>query len=312
MNRELKEWLLNVDPSVAWQAERDLLGRVPKSWQATRRRVAKEGWGKRLLDKRASDGTWGGGLYSPKWTSTFYTMRLLMHLGIPPKNRLALESLELLLREGVTESGGVSLWSSSWTDTCVTAMLLQMAAYFGRAETGCGRRMRDWLLGEQMPDGGWNCSKDKGATHSSFHTTISTLEALAGLPDSLGGPRVKKARVRGEAFFLEHRLYRSSTTGRVVKPSFAQLSFPPRWYFDVLRGLDYFRSVDSKWDERLADAVDEVAKRRRSDGKWMAQNHHTGATYFPLQPSRSPSAMNTLRALRVLGWASEAKGRSRA
>ena len=35
-----------------------------------------------------------------------------------------------------------------------------------------------WLLTRQMPDGGWNCEDWRGATHGSFHTTISVLEGL--------------------------------------------------------------------------------------------------------------------------------------
>ena len=38
--------------------------------------------------------------------------------------------------------------------------------------------LADYLLREQMSDGGWNCQRDYGATHSSVHTTISVLEGL--------------------------------------------------------------------------------------------------------------------------------------
>ena len=232
-------------------------------------------------------------------------MRLLVHLGIAPNHRDAVASCKLMLDAGVTDTGGVSLWRSGWTDTCVTAMLLQMACYFGFGDAEPCDRMRRWLLSEQMADGGWNCNRNKGATHSSFHTSISTLEGLAALQAIRPSKKSGAATSRGEAFFLEHQLYRSSTTGNVVRPSFAQLSFPPRWYFDVLRGLEYFSRANAAVDPRLADAIDVVETRRRKDGKWNAQNHHTGKTHFRLQPSRQPSRMNTLRALRVLRWARE-------
>ncbi len=124
---EVVPWLLEGDPAVVWQVQRDLLGRAEATWIKTRGRVAREGWGARLLSHRSRDGTWGGGLYQPKWTSTFYTLRLLTQLGLPPGHRAARSSCELLLDEGVTETGGVNLWSVGWTDTCVTAMLLSMA-----------------------------------------------------------------------------------------------------------------------------------------------------------------------------------------
>lgn len=175
---ETVAWLLEGDPVVVWQVQRDLLARAESTWSKTRRRVAREGWGARLLSHRAADGRWGGGLYQPKWTSTFYTMRLLTHFGLPPSHRDARASCRVLLVEGVTESGGVSLWSRGWTDTCVTAMLLSMACYFGFAGDERCERMLAWLLDEQMADGGWNCERGR-ARHASFHTTISTLEALA-------------------------------------------------------------------------------------------------------------------------------------
>ncbi|TPV94830.1 MAG: hypothetical protein B7733_13540 [Myxococcales bacterium FL481] len=308
-SNEVVSWLLSSDPSVAWQAQRDLLGRAESTWSRTRCRVAREGWGARLLAYRADDGRWGGGLYQPKWTSTFYTMRLLTHLGISPAQRQARASCELLLDHGVTETGAVCLWNSGSVDTCVTAMLLHMACYFGFGEDARCSRMAQWLLGEQMRDGGWNCQR-RGARHASFHTTISTLEGLTAYVVLRGhDAAVHDAAERGRDYFLRHRLYRSERTGEVVRPGFSKLSFPPRWYFDVLRGLEHFSAVDAPWDDRLADAVNVVLAARTRDGKWRAQNWHTGKSFFRLQGPREPSPMNTLRALRVLRWV-DARGGS--
>ena len=183
-------------------------------------------------------------------------------------------------------------------------MLLSMACYFGLAGDDRSKAMLDWLLSEQMEDGGWNCARRrKGARHSSFHTTLSTLECLRAVETArLERHDAQTAAARGREFFLRHELYRSHTTGRVVKASFAQFSFPPRWFFDVLRGLEYFASIGAPWDERLADPVGVVLRRRGKDGRWRAQNKHTGKTYFELETGRGPSRVNTLRALRVLGW----------
>ena len=302
-SKEVIAWLLDGDPAVVWQVQRDLLDRSEATWAKSRRRVAREGWGAALLAHRADDGRWGGGLYQPKWTSTFYTLRLLTQLGLPPTHRAARASCRLLLDEGVTEGGGVCLWSVQRTDTCVTAMLLAMACYFGFAEDERCDRMVQWLLGEQMPDGGWNCQRER-ARHASFHTTLSTLEGLAAFgtvrqPDA----KIAAATARGRDYFLRHRLYRSERTGEIVRPSFSQLSFPPRWFFDVLRGLEHFASIDAPWDDRLGDAIVVLRSKRTKDGRWRAQNWHTGKVYFRLEGGREPSRMNTLRALRVLRWA---------
>lgn len=300
---ETMRWLLDGDPTIVWQVQRDLLGRAESTWMATRHRVAREGWGARLLSQRSIDGTWGGGLYGPKWTSTFYTLRLLTHLGLPPRNRLGVASCSLLLDEGVTEDGGVSLWNAGWTDTCVTAMLLSMACYFELASDARVERMVTWLLGEQMSDGGWNCERNRGATHASFHTTMSTLEGLNAFETAVGALEdIQVATKGGRDFFLEHQLYLSSSTGGVVRESFTRFSFPTHWYFDVLRGLEHFAAVNAQWDGRLEDPVAVLEARRGRDNRWKAQNKHTGKTHFELEPARKPSRMNTLRALRVLRW----------
>ena len=301
-SKKVTAWLLDGDPAIAWQVQRDLLGRAEATWSKTRRRVAREGWGAALLALRAADGRWGGGLYQPKWTSTFYTLRLLTHLGLSPTHRAGRASCRLLLDEGVTDDGGVCLWNVQRTDTCVTAMLLTMACYFGFADDERCDRMVQWLLGEQMADGGWNCQRGR-ARHASFHTTLSTLEGLA----AFGATRERDAKVavaaaRGHDYFLRHRLYRSERTGRIVRPSFSKFSFPPRWFFDVLRGLEHFAAIDAPWDERLGDALDVLTSARTKDGKWRAQNWHTGKVHFRLEGGREPSRMNTLRALRVLRW----------
>src|SRR5699024_12700147 len=52
----LADWLLDSDPGARWQVERDLLGAAPEIWQATRARVAHEGFGRELLDEEDDDG----------------------------------------------------------------------------------------------------------------------------------------------------------------------------------------------------------------------------------------------------------------
>jgi hypothetical protein len=160
------------------------------------------------------------------------------------------------------------------------------------------------LLEQQMPDGGWNCRRPRGATHASVHTTISALEGLLWyeLHRSRQVKAVRAAQRRGREFLLVHRLFRSHRTGAIIKPIFLRFAFPPRWHYDVLRGLDYFQSVGAPRDRRLADAMDIVHGSRDRDGKWPLQHVFRGKTYFELERLGRSSRWNTLRALRVLKW----------
>lgn len=304
-------WLLAGDPAIAWQTERDLLSLPAGRYERTRLRVAEAGWGARLLSRRAGDGSWGGGAYTPKWTSTFYTLQLLALLGVGGEQRECVASCRSLLDQGVQESGSVRLWKSAPADTCVTAMLLATSCAFGLHGDERARRMVRWLLDQQMRDGGWNCRWQRASappTHASFHTTTSVLEALHAWRSHAPSPppQVERASAAGRDFMLEHHLYRSHRTGKIARAELTQLSFPHWWKFDVLRGLDHFRQADA-WDERLADPLELLLRRRGADGRWRLPRQHPGRVWFRMETTGQPSRWNTLRALRVLDWASRAK-----
>lgn len=56
-----------------------------------------------------------------------------------------------------------------------------------------------------MADGGWNCRAMPsygGATHGSFHTTISALEGLLEYDRFRGGSVARAASARGREFLL--------------------------------------------------------------------------------------------------------------
>lgn len=111
------------------------------------------------------------------------------------------------------------------------------------------------------------------------------------------------ARRRGEEYLLERKLFRSKSTGKVVNPAWLQFSFPPRWHYDVLRALDYFRLAGDLPDTRMDEAIDLLRSKQQPDGAWLLENTHPGKVHFPIEEGDGrPSRWNTLRALRVLDW----------
>jgi hypothetical protein len=296
------DWLLAGDPAIRWQVLQDLMDASAEA-AAERRRIANEGWGAAFLARQKPDGRWDG-IYTYKWTSTTYTLLTLRRLGLEPGNQQALAGCQILLDLGLYDDGGINFFASFMhSETCVTGMVLSVLAYFHLPDSRLGQLV-EHLLRQQLPDGGWNCESYKGATHSSFHTTISVLEGLHAFAhwQPQEAERVLSAQERGREFLLAHRLYRSHRTGDIVHPTLTRFSFPPRWYYDVLRGLDYFQESQANRDPRLQDAIDLVYRRRKKDGCWTLQNRHSGRTYFEMEETGQPSRWNTLRALRVLRW----------
>lgn len=296
-------WLLTGDPAIRWQVLRDLVGAPPRMVERERRQVAETGWGARLLAKQDPEGTWAGRLYTPKWTSTTYTMLLLRDLGLPSTNPQARRACALLLDQGLRPDGGIDYSRGGCSETCITGMVLSILCYFDHDAPGVDT-IADHLLERQMPDGGWNCRRPYGATHASVHTTISVLEGLRMYELHRGRKlrAVRKAQKGGREFLLVHRMFRSHRTGKIIKPEFLRFSFPPRWHYDVLRGLDHFQEAGAPRDERLADAIDIVRRNQRANGRWPLQNRYKGRTFFELERPGAPSRWNTLRALRVLRW----------
>jgi hypothetical protein len=304
------DWLLDADPSIRWQVMRDLTHEQADVIAAERSRIATEGWGARLLALQAPDGLWGGRPWSHDWTDTFHVLELLRRFGLDPESEQARRAVGLV-REHVVWRGGApeeTPWANNRffegeVEPCINGNVVATGSYFGVDMTPLVER----LLGEQLPDGGWNCEVENGATVSSFGTTISVLEGLVEHQRATGGlAGVGEARRRGEAYMLERRLFRRKTTGEVIDPSWLQFSFPTWYFYDVLRGLEYMRSAGLKPDERVAEAITVVERNRDPDGRWPLQNVHEGDAHFPMDEGEGkPSRWNTLRAMRVLDWLKE-------
>ncbi len=308
MSDALVDWILDGDPAIRWQALRDLVGASQRRILGEQRRVGGEGWGAHLLALQDPDGRWAHGIYTPKWTSTTYSMVLLRGFGLSPKHPQALRACEILLDTGCWNDGGVNFWPRryDYSETCVSSMVLAVTSWF-QFEDERVDRLAQHVLEQQMPDGGWNCLATPGygnATHGSFHTTISALEAL--LDYERFRPRnsqpARAAQARGREFLLAHRLFRSHRTGAVVKPEMTRFVYPPRWHYDVLRALDYFRDSHASLDPRLEDGLRLVEKRRTADGRWSLPSGYRGKIFFELERVSEASRWNTLRALRVLRW----------
>jgi hypothetical protein len=296
------DWLLSGDASIRWQTLRDLAG--VKSWRTERRKVATSGWGLRLIRRQRPDGHWGRGPYQPKWTCTTYSLQLLWQMGLAPRHPAALSACERYVVDGLGDDGGANFWRPrrQISETCVTGMVFGQLCYFG--VTVAAEEMLDYLLAEQLADGGWNCMRPYGATHSSFHTTISVLEGLREYGDAGGrrGRLAESAADRGREFLLEHQLFKSHRTGRVVAAEMNRFHFPPHWRYDLLRGLDYFQSVNAPRDERLEAGLTLLNERRGRDGRWALARGYPGTVHFVMEVPGAPSRWNTLRALRILNW----------
>jgi hypothetical protein len=293
------DWLLDSDPAIRWQAMRDLTHEPADVVAAERSRVATEGWGARLLALQRPDGYWAGGSLFPEWTSTTHTLLVLRYMGLDPMGAQAQRAVALV-RDNVKWDHAGQAYFSGEVEPCINGKAVAIGSYFGQ-DVGA---IVDRLLSEQLSDGGWNCEAERGSTRSSFHSTIDVLEGLLQYERSVeASPKLTAARRRGEKYLLDRQMFRRLSTGAVVDPDWLKFSFPPRYMYDVLRGLDHMRGAGIEPDERVSDAIDLVKSKRDENGRWPLENPHPGAVYFDMDEREGkPSRWNTLRALRVLDW----------
>jgi hypothetical protein len=305
---EKVDWLLDSDPAIRFQVMRDLKDVSPATLAAERARIPREGLGAEILGSQGSDGVWRREGASD-WLPTLFTMQLLRATGV--------ESTEPEVDSAVSRLAAGFRWAEEFgskpffegeVEPCINGGALALGAYFGRPSARLARR----LTSEQLEDGGWNCEAPKSA-RSSFHTTICVLEGLLEYERAVGpAPEVAAARRRGEEYLLERGLFRRRSTGEVANPAFLEFAFPPRYCYDVLRALDYFRAASVRPDARIGEALDLLESRRQADGRWLLDSTHNEALAFPFPESvGQPSRWNTLRAQRVLRWCERGRVRRR-
>jgi hypothetical protein len=313
IQRSVIRWLLDSDPSIRWQVMRDLIGAPADEVAAERARVATEGAGARLLALQKADGRWGGVAWNRGWNSTMHVLMLLRDMGLDPASDQARHAVGLV-RDHVTWQGWAAYDGNPFfageVEPCINGQVGAVGAYFGQ-DAEC--IVVDRLLAEQLPDGGWNCEAAKGSTRSSFNTTICVLEALLERERAVGvSSEVIGARLRGQEYLLERRMFRRLSTGEVINDrkgdhNWTRFAFPTWWHYDVLRGLEYLSRAGVVPDERVAEAIGLVTSKRDDAGRWPLETRHPGE--MPVETDEGegrPSRWNTLRALRVLNWYSAA------
>src|SRR5437879_7177454 len=109
---------------------------------------------------------------------------------------------------------------------CATGNMIRSLAKFGYGQDERVVKAMDWLISEQLVDGGWNCFTEDGAKHVSFQATIEPLWALAAMFQI--HPSMKRwedAAAKGSEFLLRHRIYKSKRNDSPVLLEFLTIHY---------------------------------------------------------------------------------------
>ncbi len=317
-SEENRAWLLDSDPALKWQVERDLLGFPEEVWSATRALTNTSGFGARLLGLQDEDGQWAGGAYFPgrnetraltlegeerkqPFIATTWTLNALREWGVSAEGLG--DTADRLAANSRWEYDDLPYWGGE-VDCCINAFTLCNGAWLGVDVS----KLADWFLETQLADGGWNCDWIEGATKSSFHSTLNSLIGLLEYEQRMGADeRITAARKRAEEYLLARQLMFKLSDGSEVGPWLRDLAYPFRWNYSVIRALNYFRDSalfsDMKPDERLSAAAEFLASKANENGRWATNDRIPGSVWFDVDaPVGEESKWLTFFALRALNW----------
>ena len=245
-----------------------------------------------------------------KWQGAHWRLVSLVELAVPVGEPRAVAAAESVLdwlcgaghRRGIRVVDGLTRRCASQEGNALAVCSRLGLADDERVEL-LARSLVEW----QWPDGGWNCDLRASGNSSSFHESCAPMWGLHEYASATGAAWARDAALRAAEMFLEKRLFRSLRTGEVLRPAYLELHYPPYWHYDILQGLLVLARIGVVRDLRAGDALDELERRRRPDGRWKP-----GAYWWSKPGSsgsnvdvvdwgrRGPNEMITLNALRVL------------
>jgi hypothetical protein len=155
------------------------------------------------------------------------------------------------------------------------------------------------LIGWQWPDGGWNCDKEPGASHSSFNETVTPMGGLGVYAAATGDPDALRLQHARPTSSCRHAVYKSHTTGEVGNPKWLELRYPPYWRYDIAQGMLMLTRAAALPDSRASDAAEWLRSQQSDDaaGDWPAARCGSRAAALYRDPARweraGPSQMLT-------------------
>jgi hypothetical protein len=263
-------WLLAArTPSIRYLTLRRLLGRPEDDAdvRAARRDMTASGPIPAILARQTARGDWANerSYYSPKYTSTHWSMLLLAELAADPADERLQQGVEFMLAETEAEAARPG---HGWV--CFWGNLLRYALYAGFGTDPRVARLTERVVGDAT-EAGWRCRyNDELPCAWGAARALWGLAALPASPAARRSPEVAAATASGLAFLLEeNRLPRADypTSGR-VHAIWGQLNFPLFYQADILFVLRVAAELGALDHPGARPALAWLAERRRANGTW--------------------------------------------
>ena len=299
------EWLAaSEEPAVRRAVHLEFLGTAWTGTSVRNGRIVSS-----LLSGQQADGGFGVHPYS-KWTGAHWRLISLVDLDVTAAEApLLLDAAATVLdwlrgahhRSRIRTIDGLFRHCASQEGNA-----LYVCCRLGMAADPRVAQLASDLMLWQWPDCGWNCDVDASGRRSSFHETLPAANGLQEYWAASGDRAARVSAERAAELLLEHRLFRSSSTGRPIDPRWLKLRYPEFWHYGILPALLLLRRMGLSGDARAEDAEDVLRAKMLPDGCWPVEGtwwHPPGTkgqTDVTDWGRHGPNEFVTLNALRIL------------
>lgn len=330
LRKDSLPWLLESDnPGVRYLALRDILELGPSDRELTsaRRAAHKEGPIAEVFSHMENEGYWikPGPGYSPKYSSTIWSIILLAQLGANAREDKRIEqACNYLLDHALAEGGQFTMIASgapSGTADCVQGNLLWSLMQMG-FDAPRLKKAYEWMA-RTVTGEGVAPAQEKDAPVRYYATGkcgptfacgannklpcawggVKVMMAFSQLPPDQRTPVIEKAIRQGvEFFFSVDPSTAAYPTGYAEKPSgnWWKFGFPVFYITDLLQLAEALVGLGYGNDSRLANVLNIIRDKQDSEGRWPLEYDYTGKTWIDFGKKKQPNKWVTLRALRVL------------
>ncbi len=214
------EWLLDSDPAIRWQVMRDLTARPRRrlrpSGRGSRRRAA----GARLLALQGADGSWAGAAWNHGWDSTMHVLMAVAGDGSRSRERRRRGGRVDLVRDHVTWQGVARRNATATRSSRARSSRASTGRWprpapisaktSGASSTACSPSNWPMAAGTARPRTARRARRS--TPRSACSKRCSSTSCASG-----SSPDVTAARLRGQEYLLERRLFRRLSTGEVIE-----------------------------------------------------------------------------------------------
>ncbi len=261
--------------------------------------------------------------YSPKYTSTVWSLIVLEQLAADPADPRVAAGCDYVLDHTPTSAGGLGCSGSTRADRppppssvlhCLNGNLARALVAFGRFEDPRVAAAIEWqaraILGGRdapgyFPSGTsgpcFACGVNEGLPCA--WGALKALRGFAAIPVARRSPGVRAAIDAGVELLLSvdpaTAAYPAGQGGTISRAWF-RLGFPSGYIADVLQIAEVLVELERADHDRLAHLIELVLAKQDADGRWRNEQPYRGRLWADLDGPRAASPWVTLRACRVL------------